>query len=332
MNRQPLLEVNDLTVSLRVDSDLVALIENVSFSVEAGKVLALVGESGSGKSVTALALLRLLPGVMAIHNGSIRFRTPRLGTELDLAALPPYGSDMTAIRGSEIGMIFQEPMASFSPVHTIGEHIADVLRAHTDLGARQIRDRAIEMLDKVQIADPRRAIDRYPHEFSGGMRQRAMIAKALCCSPALLIADEPTTALDVTIQAQILELMRQLQAELEMAIIFITHDLGIVAQIADEVAVMYTGKLVEQGPKRQVFREPAHPYTRELLAATPRVGRTGRAKLRSIRGSVPGLFDLPPGCSFHPRCDSFIQGRCDLHPPADTRVSEEHVVNCHLYE
>ncbi|HEX7003698.1 MAG TPA: ABC transporter ATP-binding protein [Trueperaceae bacterium] len=331
MTGEPLLRVEDLTVALRVDAGLVALIDSVSFSLDSGRVLALVGESGSGKSVTALSLMRLLPNAMRIHEGSINFRSRRAGT-VDLAALRPYGREMRSIRGSEIGMIFQEPMASFSPVHTIGEHIADVLRAHTDLNSKAVRERAIEMLDRVQIADPRRAVDRYPHEFSGGMRQRAMIAKALCCGPALLIADEPTTALDVTIQAQVLELMLELQTEFEMAIIFITHDLGVVAQIADEVAVMYTGKLIEQGDKRAVFRQPAHPYTRELLAATPRLGRNGAAELRTIRGNVPGLLDLPSGCTFHPRCDSFIHGCCELHEPEDRYLSEEHRVSCHLYD
>ncbi|MEX2542933.1 MAG: ABC transporter ATP-binding protein [Trueperaceae bacterium] len=333
MSASPLLEVDGLTISLNMEAGLVALVDDVKFAIEPGDVVALVGESGSGKSVTAQALLGLLPNNLAIHRGAIRFHSERLGATVDLAQVPADGPVMRRIRGNDIAMIFQEPMSSFSPVHTIGDHIVEVLRAHSAMSRKEMRTRAIEMLDRVQIADPARAVDRYPHEFSGGMRQRAMIAKALACNPALLVADEPTTALDVTIQAQILELLREIQLEFGMAVLFITHDLGVVAQIADQVAVMYTGKLVEQGPKKEVFKAPRHPYTRELLAATPRIEElAGTGELKSIRGNVPGLFDLPTGCTFHPRCDSFMVGKCDSRFPGEIELEAGHRVSCFLYD
>jgi peptide/nickel transport system ATP-binding protein len=224
-------------------------------------------------------------------------------------------------------------MSSFSPVHTIGNQIGDVLRLHLGLTGQALRDAMAELLGKVGIPDPARAIDRYPHEYSGGMRQRAMIAKALACNPALLIADEPTTALDVTIQAQVLELMRGLKAEFGMAMIFITHDLGIVAQMADDVAIMYTGRIVEQGPVRAIFRQPRHPYTRDLLRAVPRLGGIGGwRRLKPIQGNVPNLFAMPTGCTFHPRCGEFIAGRCDVAVPAESAVGPGHSVRCHLHE
>ncbi len=248
------------------------VIDGVSLTVQPGQVLALVGESGSGKSVTAQSILRLLPRTMPIAGGQILFRDGAAARPVDLAAIEPDGPAIQAIRGNRIAMIFQEPMSSFSPVHTIGSQIGDVLRLHRGLRGEALRRAMADLLDKVGIPNAARAIDRYPHEFSGGMRQRAMIAKALACDPALLIADEPTTALDVTIQAQILDLIRGLKAELGMAVIFITHDLGIVAQMADEVAIMYTGRIVEHGPVRAIFRNPKHPYTADLLRAVPRLG------------------------------------------------------------
>ncbi len=228
-------------------------------------------------------------------------------------------------------MVFQEPMSSLSPLHTIGSQIGDVLRLHRGLSGDAMRAAASDLLDKVGISDPRRAIDRYPHEFSGGMRQRVMIAKALACDPALLIADEPTTALDVTIQAQVLDLMRRLQRELGMAIIFITHDLGVVAQMADRVAIMYTGKIVETGTVRDIFKRPKHPYTGNLLRAVPRLGRLRHWRdLQPIRGAVPSLYNLPTGCTFHPRCDSFLAGTCERSFPDARDVAAGHSVSCHL--
>ncbi|MCC7049938.1 MAG: ABC transporter ATP-binding protein [Alphaproteobacteria bacterium] len=327
---EPLLDIRDLRIRLDVEGGSVPVIDGVSLSIAPGQVMAVVGESGSGKSVTAQAVLRLLPRTMPIAGGQILFR-PGGGAPVDLAAIDPDGREIQAIRGNRIAMIFQEPMSSFSPVHSIGNQIGDVLRLHRGLSGQGLRDAAAELLGKVGIPDPARAIDRYPHEFSGGMRQRAMIAKALACNPALLIADEPTTALDVTIQAQVLDLMRALKAELGMAMIFITHDLGIVAQMADEVAIMYTGRIVEQGPVRAIFRRPQHPYTRDLLRAVPRLGGIGGwRKLKPIQGSVPNLFSMPAGCTFHPRCGEFVAGRCDAAVPAPTPVGPGHSVRCHL--
>ena len=326
-----LLDVRGLHIDLVVDGGRIRVIHGVSFAVRRGRVLAVVGESGSGKSVTAQAILRLLPRELRIVAGEILFRSDS-GETTDLAAVEPDGAAIQRIRGNRIAMIFQEPMSSFSPVHTIGNQIGDVLRLHRGLTRRQVRGAAADLLDRVGIADPARAVDRYPHEFSGGMRQRAMIAKALACNPALLIADEPTTALDVTIQAQVLDLMRRLQAEYGMAIVFITHDLGIVAQMADEVAIMYTGRIVEQGPVRSIFRTPQHPYTVSLLRAVP--GLTAlqeRRRLRPIGGNVPNLYGMPEGCTFHPRCDSFMPGRCDAAFPEPRPAGPDHRVSCHLY-
>jgi peptide/nickel transport system ATP-binding protein len=306
------------------------VIDGASFTVRPGEVLALVGESGSGKSVTAQSILRLLPRELLITAGRIGFRPRGDATAVDLAALAADGAEMRRIRGNRIAMIFQEPMSSFSPVHTIGNQIGDVLRLHRRLTGAALRRAASELLDRVGIAEPGRAIDRYPHEFSGGMRQRAMIAKALACDPALLIADEPTTALDVTIQAQILDLMRRLQREQGMAIVFITHDLGVVAQIADRVAIMYTGKIVETGTVRDIFQRPAHPYTASLLRAVPRLGRLRDwRELRPIRGAVPSLYGLPTGCTFHPRCDAFLAGLCERDVPAPRSVGAGHSASCH---
>jgi len=328
-----LLDIVDLKLRLKVEGGTVPVIDGVSLSVRPGQVLALVGESGSGKSVTAQSILRLLPRSMPIAGGQILFRDGPGKAPVDLATVEPDGTAMQAIRGNRIAMIFQEPMSSFSPVHSIGSQIGDVLRLHRGLKGAALRAAIADLLDKVGIPNPSRALDRFPHEFSGGMRQRAMIAKALACNPALLIADEPTTALDVTIQAQILELIRGLKAELGMAVIFITHDLGIVAQMADEVAIMYTGRIVEQGPVRTIFRNPGHPYTADLLRAVPRLGGLGGWRsLKSIQGSVPSLYAMPQGCSFHPRCGAFMPGRCDAAAPDLYAAGADHRVRCYLHE
>ncbi|MGH6947564.1 MAG: ABC transporter ATP-binding protein [Kiloniellales bacterium] len=328
----PLLEVRNLHIALRADDERFPIVEGIDFAVAPGEVLALVGESGCGKSVTAQSLLQLLPRELEIASGEILFRRCQASPAVDLARLPKDGRDIRRIRGNEIAMIFQEPMSSFSPLHTVGAQIVEVLRLHLKLGKAAARARTIELLDLVGIGDPDRAVDQYPYEFSGGMRQRAMIAKALSCNPALLIADEPTTALDVTIQAQILELMRDLQRELRMAIVFITHDLGVVAQLADQVAIMYMGQIVERGVVRDVFKDPRHPYTVNLIRAIPRLGDLkARRQLEPIRGSVPSLRDRPDGCSFHPRCDAFMAGRCDSLAPTSRGVAPAHSVSCHLY-
>ncbi len=333
MREDSLLEIENLRVCVDVEGVSLTIIDDVSLSLKAGEILALVGESGCGKSVTAHSIMRLLPKMLRIESGQIVWRSPKQGKAVDIARLDPRGIGIRRIRGDEIAMIFQEPMSSFSPLHTIGNQVMEVIRIHRKVGKKEARAVAVEMLDKVGISDPNRVVDQYPHEFSGGMRQRAMIAKALSCSPALLIADEPTTALDVTIQAQVLSLMHDLQGEFGMAIIFITHDLGVVAQVADKVAIMYLGKIVEQGATREIFANPKHPYTVNLLEAIPRLGRIeDRQDLIPIQGSVPSLFERPTGCPFVTRCSRAIADRCAASVPTLSPVSRDHRVACFLHQ
>ncbi len=328
-----LLDVRDLRIVLDADGEEIPVVEGINLDLVPGKVLALVGESGCGKSVTAQSLLRLLPRELKITDGQIEFRAAKDEPALDIATLAKDGRKIREIRGNSIAMIFQEPMSSFSPLLTMGNQIGEVIRLHRKASKAEARALSIDLLDKVGIADPSRAVDQYPHEFSGGMRQRGMIAKALSCNPSLLIADEPTTALDVTIQAQILELMRGLQADYGMAIIFITHDLGVVAQIADDVAIMYMGRIVERGPVREIFHNPKHPYTINLIRTIPQLSDLrSRRQLAPIRGSVPSLFERPSGCAFHPRCESFMTGRCDTRFPPLVRLSSAHEVRCFLHQ
>jgi oligopeptide/dipeptide ABC transporter ATP-binding protein len=319
---EPLLEVRDLQTSFLLGgrAPLVA-VDGVGFAVHAGETLAIVGESGSGKSVTALSIMRLLPPrVGKITRGSIRHGGR------DLTKLPE--EEMRGVRGKEIGMIFQEPMTSLNPVHTVGAQIAEVLVEHEKLSGAEARERAIAMLETVGISEPTRRVDNYPHEMSGGMRQRAMIAMALACRPSLLIADEPTTALDVTIQAQILDLMDELQAELGMAIIFITHDLGVVAQMAKRVVVMYAGQVVESGPVEEIFKHPRMPYTSGLIASIPRLGSSKKGqRLRTIPGQVPPISQLPTGCRFSTRC-LHVEPQCRTTPPPLEEASDGHLVRC----
>jgi peptide/nickel transport system ATP-binding protein/oligopeptide transport system ATP-binding protein len=322
MSTPPLLEVRDLQTSFLLGGrDPLVAVDGVGFSVQPGETLAIVGESGSGKSVTALSIMRLLPlRVGRITRGSIR-----LGDQ-DLTELPE--EEMRAIRGKEIGMIFQEPMTSLNPVHTVGAQIAEVLIEHEKVSTQEARERAIAMLETVGISEPASRYDNYPHEMSGGMRQRAMIAMALACRPSLLIADEPTTALDVTIQAQILDLMDELQAQLGMAIIFITHDLGVVAQVARRVVVMYAGQVVESGPVEEIFSRPKMPYTAGLIGSIPRLGRSEPGqRLRTIPGQVPPLSQLPAGCRFSTRCPH-VEPRCRETPPELEQTSDGHEVRC----
>ena len=321
------LKVEGLSVALAQDRASIGIVDDVSFSIGSGEVVALVGESGSGKSVTALSLMQLLSAGLSVVRGQILLRT-RDGFRADIAALGPKGAAIEAIRGRHMGMIFQEPMSSFSPVRTIGAQIAEVVLVHEEVGLQVARERAADLLAKVGIPDPVGALARYPAEFSGGMRQRAMIARALICGPSLLIADEPTTALDVTIQGQILELLRTLKRDFGMAILFITHDLGIVAQMADRVAIMYCGRIVESGPVRDIFRRPAHPYTRALLEAVPRLGDIDRhRRIQPIAGSMPNIFEVPSGCRFHPRCRVAELPRCAAEMPPQFRAGM-HAVAC----
>jgi oligopeptide/dipeptide ABC transporter ATP-binding protein len=322
-----LLEVEDLRTSFFSEEGEARAVDGVSFTVRRGETLALVGESGSGKSVTSLSVMRLFaspPG--RITGGRMLFH--RDGAVLDLTQASER--QMRRLRGRAIGMIFQEPMTSLNPLLTVGEQVAEVLRAHTDLGRRAVAERTIEMLARVGIAAPEQRARDYPHHLSGGMRQRVMIAVALACAPSLLIADEPTTALDVTIQGQVLALMRGLRDEFGMGMLFITHDLGVVAEIADRVAVMYAGRIVEEGGVEAVFDQPRHPYTRALLRSLPRMDRSGKGavvKLEAIAGQVPSPLALPPGCSFAPRC-GFAQPRCIQTAPALDPVPGGQSVRC----
>lgn len=327
-----LLEVKNLKIALKADDSFISIVDGVDLSLETGKVLGLVGESGCGKSVTALSLLRLLPKELIITDGEILFCGKNGDGAIDIATLKPKGRDIQRIRGGTVSMIFQEPMSSFSPLHTIGHQIMEVIQYHLSVPKEEARAMTIDFLARVGIGDAEHAIDSYPHEFSGGMRQRAMIAKALSCDPLLLIADEPTTALDVTIQAQIIRLMRDIQEASGSSILYISHNLGVVGQIADEVAIMYIGKIIERGPTKEIFKTPKHPYTVNLLAAIPRISDLGaRKRLEPIRGTVPSIFSRPSGCGFHPRCGSAMPGVCNAVSPALEHVSGNHWVACHLY-
>ena len=295
----PLLDIRDLKTYFYTDDGIVRAVDGVSLSIAPQKTLGLVGESGCGKSITAFSTMRLIPSPPGkIEHGQILFHKDPESDPIDLTQLNPKGTQMRDIRGNDIAMIFQEPMTSLSPVHTVGNQIAEAIRLHQNTDKKEARERAIDALNKVRLPRPDRQVDAYPHELSGGMRQRAMIAMALSCNPSLLIADEPTTALDVTVQAQILDLMRHLQSDIGMAIMLITHDLGVVASMADYVAVMYLGKIVEYADTRTVFKNPRHPYTRGLLNSIPQVGQ--KRRLVPIEGTIPDPFEIPQGCAFAP--------------------------------
>ncbi len=326
---EPLIEVEDLRTYFHSEAGIAKAVDGISFAVRRKKTLGVVGESGCGKSVTARSIMRLIRPPGKIESGSIRYR--RGEETLELAGLDPKGRTLREIRGAEIAMIFQEPMTSLNPVFTIGEQITEVIRLHLGAGRGEARRRAIDMLNAVAIPSPHQRIDDYPHQLSGGMRQRAMIAMALSCHPSLLIADEPTTALDVTIQAQVIRLMRDLQREFEAAIIFITHDLGVVAGIADEVMVMYLGEIVERAPVRDLFRDPKHPYTQGLMTSIPSLNGARKQRLPVIEGNVPSPFDLPRGCRFHPRC-AHASELCRERAPLLLEAAPEHHVACHLQD
>jgi oligopeptide/dipeptide ABC transporter ATP-binding protein len=317
----PLLSVRNLTTIFDLPGGPAAAVDHVSFDVRPGETLCLVGESGSGKSMTAFSILRLVPPPGYVAAGSILFKGR------DLLALD--GREMQRVRGAEIGLIFQEPMSALDPVFSIGAQIIETLIVHGRAGSkRDARAMAIDLLRRVSIPEPERRVDEYPHQLSGGLRQRATIALAIACSPALLIADEPTTALDVTIQAQVLNLLRDMRDALGLSILLITHDLGIVAETADRVAVMYAGRIVEQAPVRDLFRDPKHPYTRGLLASVPG-GAPGRP-LAAIPGNVPALGASPIGCPFMPRCPDRFEP-CDKATPALTSPGSERLVRCYLH-
>ena len=311
---EPLLSVKDLTVSFATEEGVVQAVDGVSFDLAAGEVLAVVGESGSGKSVTAMTLMGLTRSPNARFEGTATYK----GTELIAAS----EDDLRRVRGAEIAMIFQDPMTSLNPVLKIGPQIVEQIQEHEGLPDQQARERTVELLDRVGIPRARERVDNYPHEFSGGMRQRVMIALALSCNPAVLIADEPTTALDVTIQAQILQRMRDLREETGAAVILVTHDLGVVADIADRIAVMYAGRIVEEGTLDQIFYDPQHPYTWGLLGSITRVDKPRPERLPAIAGLPPSLADRPEGCHFRPRCPHEF-AKCTEVPPLEARLPDQ---------
>jgi oligopeptide/dipeptide ABC transporter ATP-binding protein len=316
----PLLSVSNLAVGFESGGKVLRAVDGVSFDVRKGRTLGIVGESGCGKSVTAFSIMRLLPQPHGkILDGSIRFE----GTDLVRAT----EGELHRIRGGRIGMVFQEPLSALNPVQTIGKQLSEVLLLHKTITKKQALAESIILLGKVGIPSPEVRVGEYPHQLSGGMRQRVVIAMALSCNPSLLIADEPTTALDVTIQAQILDLMLSLQRELGMAIVLITHDLGVIAQVCDDVVVMYAGQVAEQGTVEDIFRKPTHPYTRGLLASVPRLTTLRKSRLPTIEGAVPMLNEMPPGCRYQNRCP-YAEARCGVaRPPLET-MTETHAVSC----
>jgi peptide/nickel transport system ATP-binding protein len=317
-----LLEVNDLKVRFATEDGTVRAVDGLSFELERGKVLGIVGESGSGKSVTAMTLMGLTRGVNAGFEGEVLYK----GKDL----LNVSDRDMQDYRGNELGMIFQDPMTSLNPVYRIGEQIVEAIQAHENVDKRTARARTVEILRQVGIPNPETRVDSFPHEFSGGMRQRAMIAMALSCNPSILIADEPTTALDVTIQAQIVDLINRLKDDFDSAVIFITHDLGVIADIADEIIVMYAGRVVERGSKRDIFYDPQMPYTWGLLGSIPRLDRPRPERLHTIEGMPPSLINPPEGCKFRPRCPHAFE-KCKQEPELENRVGTPgHLDRCWL--
>ena len=328
-----LLEVRDLQTHFFMTEGIAKAVDSTTFSIRRGQVLGVVGESGCGKSVTARSIMRMVRPPGHTVDGEILYTRPDedgQSTVVDLLQLPATGTEMRAIRGGEIAMIFQEPRASLSPVHKVGDQIAENILLHQPVSQSEAEDIAVDMLRQVHIPLAEQRMDAFAHQLSGGMCQRVMIAMALSCHPSLLIADEPTTALDVTTEAQILELMQGLQAELNMAIMFITHDLGVVSDMADEVAVMYLGKIVEQGAAEDIFRDPKHPYTIALLESLPRMDQK-REWLQTIRGVVPDPYSTLKGCPFHPRCADFIAGVCDEIVPQPITLEDNREVRCLLY-
>ncbi len=338
---QVLVEIKDLHTYFFLAEGVVRAVDGVDLVIKRRQTLGVVGESGCGKSITSLSLLRLVPPPGRIIQGEILYYKPGAGDNgstdvINITALNPNGREIRDIRGNQISMVFQEPMTAMSPVRTVGQQIIEAIMLHQKVNKVEARQRAIEMLARVKMPKPERTIDDYPFQLSGGMRQRAVIAMALSCHPHLLIADEPTTALDVTTEAQILDLMRSLQNELGMAIMYITHNLGVVAEMADEVAVMYLGKVVEQTDVKTIFLEPMHPYTQGLLSSIPRLDDSilrsdRRRRLQMIQGMVPDPYTRLKGCPFHPRCPKALSDICDQVEPANVWVRPGHMVRCHLY-
>jgi len=339
MIEAPLLSVRNLKAYFKLDEGEVKAVDGVTFDVHAGQVFGIVGESGCGKSVTMKAILRIIDPPGHIVDGEIIWHRTveqtagsKLEENIDLTKLEPNGKEMRQIRGGEIALIPQEPMSAFSPVHTIGNQLIEAIRLHRAVNKKEARQIAIDLLRDVGIPMPERRLDAYSWQLSGGLRQRAIIAMALSCNPRLLIADEPTTAVDVTTQAQVLRLLRELQARRNAAIIFITHDLGVIAQMADYVTVMYLGLVMEQGPVDAIFHAPKHPYTQALLRSIPSINSTPREDLPTITGSIPHPFNKPRGCPFHPRCPQAMPGKCDQQSPVLQTIGTQQQVSCFLYQ
>lgn len=325
-----ILKVQNLRTYFHTEEGTLKAVDGVDFTIPAHKTIGIIGESGSGKSVTAQSILQIIPPPGAITSGEILFN-PHGNKVIDIAKLDPRGEGIRTIRGKEISMVFQEPMTSLSPVHTVGSQIIESILLHTTSNKKEAKKIALAMIDKVGISNPSQRYDEYPHQLSGGMRQRVMIAMALSCNPSLLIADEPTTALDVTVQAQILDLMQSLQEQFGMAIMYITHDLGVIAEIADEVNVMYLGRVVERAETKELFRNPLHPYTQGLLRSIPQLGKKTGARLEAIRGNVPVPIDLPRACGFCSRCDDLIANKCEESVPALVDMGNNHFVRCFVH-
>ncbi len=330
MPTDPLVEIRDLQTHFFTDDGVVKAVEGVDLDVFANRTLCVLGESGCGKSIMARSILRIVDAPGRIVNGSINYRNAE-GRVVDLAKARHGSKALREIRGQDIAMIFQEPMSSLGPIQKIGKQITETILLHRPMSKAEAKETAIEMLDKVGIPKPAERFEAYPFELSGGMRQRAMIAMALSCQPRLLIADEPTTALDVTTQAQILDLIAELKEEFQMGVMLITHDLGVVAEVAEDVAVMYMGKVVETGDVYSIFENPQHPYTRALLASVPRMGMEKQDRLPAIRGMVPHPLARPSGCTFRTRCDAFMPGVCDVAEPQMTATGESHAA-CFLHQ
>jgi len=325
--------VEDLYVNFYTTLGVVKALNGVSFNIPRGRVLGVVGESGCGKSITGLSILQLVPRPGKTVSGKILFQEDRTHLPVDLLQSDRDSSEIREIRGNQISMIFQEPMTSLNPCYTVGAQIEEAVLLHQTPDKAEARRRAIDILQKVGMPNPARIAENFPHQLSGGMRQRAMIAMALSCTPTLLIADEPTTALDVTTEAQILDLMRDLQSQIGTSIMFVTHNMGVVAQMCDEVAVMYLGRVVERATVDDIFYDPKHPYTVSLLRSIPRLGTRRHERLESIKGSIPDPYSTVSGCPFHPRCPAVMPGLCDVVMPEETYVPGDvhHTVRCHLY-
>jgi oligopeptide/dipeptide ABC transporter ATP-binding protein len=327
--KEIILDVKNLKVKFLTDEGTVHAVNGVDFKIGSGGSIGILGESGCGKTITAYSVLQILPRVKKIVTGQINFKMKN-GSIQDLLKLEADGEEIRKIRGKEISMIFQEPMTAFSPIYTICNQISEALMIHRGMDKIAARQRAIELLDLVGIPNPKKTVDAYPFQLSGGMRQRAMIAMALACHPRILIADEPTTALDVTIQAQVLKLIKSMQKEFDLSLMLITHNLGVIAHMVDHVYVMYLGRIVEEGPVVEIFDKPSHPYTKALFRSIPKLAGN-KEKIYPIKGTVPDAYVLPSGCTFHTRCKEMVGGICRLKIPGKTKIGEGHYVNCFKY-